>query len=284
MLLRMQVCTCEEERHPGSVSGGVGDQNAGGVEVKELGKKWLECRLSWKFFPEQQKSPPGKCHVLTSGAALAGGRAPAHKSLGQSMRGSRGSLVIVHAELSDQLEFTGIVLAWISHCLHNYETTDNRKGANSLFKGTRTPLVPRVGVRHSDITNTVPTSLSRGNLIQSPSLGASPHPRPLYGEAAPGWSHLGPRITTHFCGSRAFCERWPLGSALPGCWGRKAAASQKTNPLNKQCNAPTSHNEVWFKCWHTHKILIKITCMINNIGIQSTGSSKITVGNYVRAC
>lgn len=50
--------------------------------------------------------------------------------------GSRGSSVVVRAELNGQLELLGVVLAWISHCLHNYRTTDNRKGANSLFKGT----------------------------------------------------------------------------------------------------------------------------------------------------
>lgn len=116
-------------------------------------------------------------------------------------------------------------------------------------------------------------------------------PRPLP-PRPPGWrnspwpgSHLGPRTATHVCGSRSLCKRRRPGlSALPGCRGRKAAAPQKTIPLNKQCRAPTNRNEVWFKCWHTHKILMKITCMINNIGIQGTGSSKITVGNYVSVC
>lgn len=211
-----------------------------------------------------------------------------HVPLAEHGGGNRGSVVIVRAERSDQLELMGIVLAWISHCLHNYETTDNRKGANSLFKGTRTPLVPRAGVQHSDTTHTVPASLSLGNLVQcvEPSRGASPHP-PSFGWRNSSWlvSHLGPRITARICGSRAFRKPWPLGLlALPGCRGRKPAASRKTIALNKQSSAPTSHNEVWFKCWHTHKILIKITCMINNIGIQSTGSCKITVGNYVSGC
>lgn len=214
----MAVCTCEEGRRPGSASGWAGD-----AEVKELGKKWLESRLTRKFFPEQQKSPPATCHILTSGAALPGRRAPAHTSLAPSTRGSRGSSVIVRAEWSHQLELMGIVLAWISHCLHNYETTDNRKGANSLFKGAWTPLVPRAGVPHADTTNSAPASLSLGNLIQGvePSRGASPHTQPPhFGWRNSSWlvSHLGPRLTAHVCGSRAFSKRWPLGLfALPGC-------------------------------------------------------------------
>lgn len=75
--------------------------------------------------------------------------------------------------------------------------------------------------------------------------------------------------------AEAFANAGPLAPfALPGCLGGKPAASQKTIPLHKQCGAPTSHNEVWFKCWHTHKILIKILYRINNIGIQSTGLLK----------
>lgn len=177
MLLRMNVCTCEEGTHPPMKCFGVGwgIRMQGGAEVKEPGKKSLEFRFSWKFFPEPQKCPPGRCPVLTLGGSSAG-RAPAHTSIPcAEHRGSRGSSVTVRAERSEQLELVGIVLAWISHCLHNYETTDNRKGANSLFRGARTPLVPRAGVPHSDTTNTAPASLSLGIHIQcvEPSRGSS---------------------------------------------------------------------------------------------------------------
>ena len=100
--------------------GRVGDQNAGGAEVKEVGKKGLECRSSWKFFPEPPKSPSGKCHALTSGGSSTRERNTCpHVPRAEPVRGGRGSLVIVRAEPSDQLELVGIVLAWISHRLHN---------------------------------------------------------------------------------------------------------------------------------------------------------------------
>lgn len=110
------------------------------------------------------------------GGAAVPGRAPAHTSIPcAEHRGIRGSSVTVRTERSEQLELMGIVLAWISHCLHNYETTDNKKGANSLFRGSLTPLVPRAGVPHSDTINTAPASLSLGIHIQcvEPSRGSS---------------------------------------------------------------------------------------------------------------
>jgi len=88
------------------------------------------------LFSEQQTSP-GKCYVLTSGATLLGKRATCPHLLQADVSGSRRSWVIVRAELNSQLELStsSIALAWISRCLHNYEITDNRKGANSLSKG-----------------------------------------------------------------------------------------------------------------------------------------------------
>lgn len=68
--------------------------------------------------------------------------------------------------------------------------------------------------------------------------------------------------------AEAFANAGP--PSLPSPEGSQLSPG-KTIPCNKQRSAWASHNEVWFKCWHTYKILIKIMCMINNIGIQGTG-------------
>lgn len=203
-----------------------------------------------------------KCHVLTSGAALPGRRAPAHTSCRQASGGAGGSSVPAQAELNSQLELLGIVLAWISHCLHNYKTTGNRKGANLLLKGTGTPLVPRAGTQ----TPLISPSFSQWYLI----LRGTPTRSSLGWRSSPLLtSHPGPR--PHCGGSRGFHKCWPFGRCtLPDCRKGKPAASQKQ--FHSTNNAvPDCHNEVCSKYWHTHKILIKITCVISNIGMQSTG-------------
>lgn len=86
----------------------------------------------------EQQTSPGKCYVLTSGATLPGKKSHLPSPpCGWTFWGA-GSSVIAQAELNGQLELStsSTALAWISRCLHNYETTNNRKGASSLSKGT----------------------------------------------------------------------------------------------------------------------------------------------------
>ena len=118
-------------------------------------------------------------------------------------------------------------------------------------------------LQHSDITNTDPPLPSPPGALRHLSLG--------WRNRSLLMSHLGQRTTSTLLQQQSLF-------ANAGPWSLASMAAEenqlhpgKTIPLNKQCSAPTSHNEVWLRCWHTHKILIKIMHMINNIGIQSTG-------------
>lgn len=124
--VRMSFCACEPVREGGNqeVLGGGGVPNGGGERIGTVSGS-------------EQQTSPGKCYVLTSGATLPGRRATCPHLLRVDVLGSRGSSVIARAELNGQLELStsSTALAWISRCLHNYETTNNRKGASSLSKG-----------------------------------------------------------------------------------------------------------------------------------------------------
>ena len=130
--VRMSFCACEPVREGGNqeVLGG------GGVPA-EVAKGLARSQVKQEVLFSEQQTSPGKCYVLTSGATLPGRRATCPHLLRVDGLGSRGSSVITRAELNGQLELStsSTALAWISRCLHNYETTDNRKGASSLSKG-----------------------------------------------------------------------------------------------------------------------------------------------------
>lgn len=83
----------------------------------------------------EQQTSPGKCYANLRGNS-AGKKSHLPSPPAGGRFGEQGSSVIARAELNGQLELStsSTALAWISRCLHNYETT-NRKGASSLSKG-----------------------------------------------------------------------------------------------------------------------------------------------------
>lgn len=98
--------------------------------------------------------------------------------------------------------------------------------------------------------------------FQIPLLWASPHPSD--GEATPHWQVVQDKVVVH-CVKAGCVAPW-----LTPMWRRETSCTPKTIPLQKQCSAQTSQSKVCLKCWHTCDILIKTTCMINNIETQST--------------
>lgn len=82
--------------------GGTQEVLGGGRVPTEVGKGLAWSQVKREVLSEKQTSP-GKCYMLTSGAALPG-RATCPHLLPEDVSGSRGSLVIARAELNGQLE------------------------------------------------------------------------------------------------------------------------------------------------------------------------------------
>lgn len=81
-----------------------GTQEVLGRVPTEVGKGLARSQVKWEVLLSEKQTSPGKCYVLTSGAALLGRRATCPHLLPEDVSGSRGSSVIARAELNGQLE------------------------------------------------------------------------------------------------------------------------------------------------------------------------------------